>query len=78
MRARLKRSPLQWVFDTRPATQVGTRSTPLGLAGAFDLVIPGLPDDATGVNINVTVVEDFWPLATGHRPLFELRAPGAI
>ena len=45
------------VLDTRPATQVGTRSTPLGLGDSFDLVIPGLPDDATGVNINVTAVD---------------------
>src|SRR4051794_38747245 len=44
-------------LDTRPATQVGTRSTPLGLGGTLDLVIPGLPDDASGVNINVTVVD---------------------
>lgn len=45
------------LLDTRPATQVGTRSTPLGLTENFDLVIPGLPDDATAANINVTVVD---------------------
>ena len=50
-------APTVRVLDTRPATQVGTRSTPLGLAGTFDLVIPGLPDDATAVNLNVTVVD---------------------
>ena len=49
--------PTVRLLDTRPATQVGTRSTPLGLAGTLDLVIPGLPDDATAVNINVTVVD---------------------
>ena len=49
--------PTVRVLDTRPATQVGTRSTPLGLGDSFDLVIPGLPDDATGVNINVTAVD---------------------
>ena len=49
--------PTVRVLDTRPATQVGTRSTPLGLGDTFDLVIPGLPDDATGVNINVTAVD---------------------
>ena len=49
--------PQTRVLDTRPATQVGTRSTPLGLAGTLDLVIPGLPDDATAVNLNVTVVD---------------------
>lgn len=45
------------VLDTRPATQVGTRSTPLGVADSLNLVIPGLPDDATAVSINVTVVD---------------------
>ncbi len=49
--------PTVRVLDTRPATQVGPRSTPLGLADSMDLVIPDLPDDATGVNINVTVVD---------------------
>lgn len=45
------------VLDTRAISQVGPRSTPLGLAGTVDLVIPGLPDDATGVNLNVTAVD---------------------
>jgi hypothetical protein len=45
------------LLDTRPATQVGTRSTPLGLQETFDLAIAGLPDDATTVSINVTVVD---------------------
>src|SRR4051812_14732002 len=45
------------LLDTRPATQVGTRSTPLGLQQTLDLVIPGLPDDASAVNVNVTVVD---------------------
>ena len=49
--------PTLRVLDTRPATQVGTRSTPLGLADSLNLVIPGLPDDATAVSVNVTVVD---------------------
>ncbi|MEO8267112.1 MAG: hypothetical protein ABI706_16530 [Ilumatobacteraceae bacterium] len=49
--------PTVRVLDTRPATLVGTRSTPLGLGDSLNLVIPGLPDDATGVDINVTAVD---------------------
>ena len=49
--------PTVRVLDTRPLTQVGTRGTPLGLGDTLDLVIPGLPDDATAVNLNVTVVD---------------------
>ena len=49
--------PTLRVLDTRPATQVGTRSTPLGPADSLNLVIPGLPDDATAVSVNVTVVD---------------------
>ena len=49
--------PTTRLLDTRPATQVGTRSTPLGLQQTMDLVIAGLPDDATAVNLNVTVVD---------------------
>lgn len=45
------------LLDTRPATQVGTRSTPLGLLNSMDLEIPGLPDDATSVSVNVTAVD---------------------
>ena len=45
------------LLDTRPATQVGSRSTPLGLGDTYDVVIPGLPTDATAVSINVTAVD---------------------
>ncbi len=45
------------LLDTRPASQVGTRSTPLGVGDTFDVVIPGLPTDATAVSINVTAVD---------------------
>ena len=40
------------VLDTREGT-----GTPLDLAGTLDVVVPGLPDDATAVAVNVTVVD---------------------
>ncbi len=40
------------VLDTREGS-----GTPLGLGGILDTVVPGLPDDATGIAVNVTVVE---------------------
>ncbi|MGZ4763084.1 MAG: hypothetical protein ACXV7I_11650 [Ilumatobacteraceae bacterium] len=40
------------VLDTREGS-----GTPLGLGGVLDLVVPRLPDDATGIAVNVTVVD---------------------
>ena len=40
------------VLDTREGT-----GTPLDLAGILDVVVSGLPDDATAVAVNVTVVD---------------------
>ncbi len=45
------------VLDTRAATQVGAFNTPLGAASTLDFVVPGLPDDATAVSLNVTVTD---------------------
>jgi hypothetical protein len=44
------------LLDTRPDTKVGDRVTPLGAQETMDLLVPGLPSDATAVSINVTVV----------------------
>ncbi len=49
--------PTVRLLDTRPATQVGSEAEPLGLGETLDLEIKGLPDDATAVSINVTVVD---------------------
>ncbi|HEY7626930.1 MAG TPA: hypothetical protein VH761_07675, partial [Ilumatobacteraceae bacterium] len=45
------------VLDTRPASQVGPRNTPLGAKQMMDFTISGLPDDATAVAVNVTVAD---------------------
>jgi len=39
------------ILDTR------TTGAPLGAASTIDLVVPGLPDDATAVSLNVTVTD---------------------
>jgi hypothetical protein len=49
--------PSSRVLDIRAASQVGAFSTPLGAASTIDFVVPGLPDDATSVSLNVTVTD---------------------
>lgn len=50
------------LIDTRPATNVGPRSTPLGPAGEFTVTATGasgncsIPADAIGVSLNITAI----------------------
>ena len=49
--------PSTRVLDIRAASQVGAFSAPLGAASTLDFVVPGLPDDAKSVSLNVTVTD---------------------
>ena len=53
--------PSTRVLDIRAASQVGAFSTPLGAASTLDFVVPGLPDDAKSVSLNVTVTDGTYP-----------------
>ena len=49
--------PATRLVDTRPGSQVGPRGTPLGSAETLKVVVAGVPDDATAININITVTD---------------------
>ena len=70
------------LLDTRPATQVGPRNTPLGVGATYTQPVWGangnctIPSDAVGVAMNVTVTDGtagsfltVWPSDVATRPL---------